>query len=342
MTTPMMEDPRIDPRIKAVFGFLSPGPARNVPSREAMLAGMAQAAAAPAKPSMMTVLAQADYEKVSPLSGVESRTQTIDSAPDGNAIKLQIITPEGQGPWPCVYYIHGGGMMVGSCYDPPYPAWGRMIARNGAVVVMIDFRNCMLPSSTPDIGPFPAGLNDCISALRWVRDNTAALGVDPARIVVSGESGGANLAVATAMSLKRSGELSAVKGLFLMCPYTAGEWPGKPGSAALENAGILVDMRSNAGAMAYGIEAFDRRDPLAWPGFATEEDFAGLPPTIIHVNECDGLRDDGVKLFRTMLRAGVSVRCRQLMGTTHGTEAFVILCPEISRETARDIVALAG
>ena len=74
--------------------------------------------------------------------------------------------------------------------------------------------------------------------------------------------------------------------------------------------------------------------PLAWPGFATEDDVRGLPPTVISVNECDPLRDEGIEFYRLLLRAGVPARCRQLMGTIHGTEIFSIACPDISRDTA--------
>ena len=99
----------------------------------------------------MSVVAAGDYETISPRDGVEVRSETIVSQPDGNSIKLQIITPAGRGPRPCVYYIHGGGMMALSCYDPNYAAWGRMIARQGVTVVMVDFRNALTPSSAPEV-----------------------------------------------------------------------------------------------------------------------------------------------------------------------------------------------
>jgi acetyl esterase/lipase len=89
--------------------------------------------------------------------------------------------------------------------------------------------------------------------------------------------------------------------------------------------------------MAYGIEAFEARNPLAWPSFATPDHVKGFPPTVISVNECDPLRDEGVEFYRMLLRAGVSARCRQVMGTTHGVEIFAICCPEISRDTASDL-----
>ena len=68
----------------------------------------------------------------------------------------------------------------------------------------------------------------------------------------------------------------------------------------------------------------------------------GLPPTVIHVNECDPLRDEGINFYRLLLRNGVSARCRQSMGTAHGMEIFAITCPDISRDAARDIAAFAA
>jgi acetyl esterase len=81
----------------------------------------------------------------------------------------------------------------------------------------------------------------------------------------------------------------------------------------------------------------EKRNPLAWPSFANSEDVCGLPPTIISVNECDPLRDEGINFSRFLLREGVKARCRQVMGTAHATEVFPNICPEISRETARNI-----
>jgi acetyl esterase/lipase len=122
-----------------------------------------------------------------------------------------------------------------------------------------------------------------------------------------------------------------------MCPYIAGEWPQARYPSSVENNGILLDLHSNRGAMAYGVESFKARNPLAWPGFATAEDIKGFPPTVISVNECDPLRDEGVAFYRLLLHNGVAARCRQVMGTIHGTEIFAICCPDVSRDTASSI-----
>ena len=156
-----------------------------------------------------------------------------------------------------------------------------------------------------EVAPFPAGLNDCVSGLKWVHAHADELGVDGTRIIVAGESGGGNLTLATGLKLLRDGDLGMIRGLFAMCPYIAGSWPHDRYPSSVENNGILLDLHNNRGAVGYGIDAFEREDPLAWPSFATEDDVTGLVPTVISVNECDPLRDEGIEFYRLLLRAGV-------------------------------------
>ena len=65
--------------------------------------------------------------------------------------------------------------------------------------------------------PFPAGLNDCVSGLNWVYENKKKLGIS--KIIVSGESGGGNLSIATSLKAKKDGILSYVDGVYAQCPY---------------------------------------------------------------------------------------------------------------------------
>jgi acetyl esterase len=342
MSSKIATDPRIDPRIKAVFAAMPIDMTeQSVPSREVLLTeenseqGKAKAEAGRA------MLEMVDNEAVAPSAGLAIRVETFRSEPDGNTVKIRIIRPDNDERLPCVYYIHGGGMMFMSCFDGLYRAWGKIIAREGVAVAMVDFRNCLRASSAPEVAPFPAGLNDCVAGVKWLCAHAQMLNIDPARIVVAGESGGGNLALATGLKLKREGELGQIKGLYALCPYIAGEWPQAQYPSSTENNGILLNLHNNRGAMAYGIEALRARDPLAWPGFATEEDVKGFPPTVISVNECDPLRDEGIAFYRLLLRSGVAARCRQVMGTIHGTEIFAICCPDISRDTASDIANFA-
>jgi acetyl esterase/lipase len=278
-----------------------------------------------------------DSEQIAPSTGLSIATHEFTSAPDGNTIKVQLIRPESAGPHPCVYYIHGGGMQVMSCFDGMYRSWGRIIAAQGVAVAMVDFRNCLTPSSAPEIAPFPAGLNDCVSGVKWLHANAAKLGIDPGHIIVAGESGGGNLTLATGLKLKQDGDQNLIRGLYALCPYIAGSWPREDLPSSIENNGILLDLHNNRGAMAYGIAELERKNYLAWPGFASEQDVKGLVPTVISVNECDPLRDEGIAFYRLLLRANVPARCRQVMGTIHGTEIFAIACPDVSRDTAGSI-----
>jgi acetyl esterase len=332
-------DARLDPRIAALLSAIPPLAASDVDSREALLAEANSAAARETVELFQAFMDLCDSEEAAPSAGLRVHTEQIVSAPDGNTINLQVIRPDTDETLACIYYIHGGGMASLSCFDGMYRGWGKLIAANGVAVVMVDFRNSVVASSVPEVAPFPAGLNDCVSGLRWVVANTAHLNVDPARIVVAGESGGGNLTLATGLKLKRDGDLGLVKGLYALCPYIAGQWPLPENPSSVENNGILLDLHNNRGAMGYGIEAFNQRNPLAWPSFATLDDVEGFPPTVINVNECDPLRDEGINFYRLLLRAGVAARCRQMMGTMHGTEIFTIACPDVSRDTARDIAA---
>lgn len=337
MTTKLSDDPRIDPRLKALLGAMPAPGAADAASREQVLAEANSPEAVAQREGVAGFMALLDNEDVAPSAGLETSVHEFVSSPDGNTIKLQLIRPEGEELRPCVYYIHGGGMQIMSCFDGIYRAWGRIIAAQGVAVAQVDFRNCLVPSSAPEVAPFPAGLNDCVSGLKWVHANAARLGIDPGRIIVAGESGGGNLTLATGLKLRRDGDLGLIRGLYALCPYIAGTWPQERLPSSVENNGILIDLHSNRGALAYGIEALEKRDPLAWPGFATEDDVTGLVPTMISVNECDPLRDEGIEFYRLLLRAGVPARCRQVMGTVHGTEVFAVACPEISRETAASI-----
>lgn len=330
-------DPRIDPRLKAVLNMTPVIAQESVPNREAALAKANGESAKNLREQMVAFLETMDNDAVAPSAGLAVESHSLASEPDGNSINMQVVKPEAETPLPCVYYIHGGGMQALSCYDGNYRAWAKIIAAQGVAVAMVDFRNALTPSSVPEVAPYPAGLNDCLSGLRWVCANATALGIDKDRLIVAGESGGGNLTLATGLRLVKEDDVGLIQGLYALCPYIAGSWPQDVYPSSVDNNGILLDLHGNQGAMAYGIEEFEQKNPLAWPGFASIEDVRGFPPTVISVNECDPLRDEGIAFYRLLLCAGVQAQCRQVMGSIHGTEVFPIACPEISRETARSI-----
>ncbi len=317
-------------------------PSADVTSRDELLERVSTPEAAQMLAMMQMAMEALDSEDIAPSAGLRITDEHITSQPDGNSILIRVIRPDTDDVVPCVYYIHGGGMASLSCTYGLYRTWGRLIAQQGVAVVMVDFRNCEVPSSVPEVAPFPAGLNDCISGLKWTVANASTLGIDTTRVIVAGESGGGNLTLATGMRLLRDGDISLISGLYAMCPYIAGEWPNPDLPSTIENNGILLDLHNNNGRYGYGIEAFERRDPLAWPLFATESDVAGLPRTTVVVNECDPLRDEGVAFYRLLVRAGVAARSEMLLGTSHAAELMSVVVPDISVARAKSLAAFAA
>jgi len=336
------DDRRLDPRVKWALRNVPVTALGDVDTRERLLEISNSPKAIALRDKMEALYDTLDTEEVASSTGLTITTHDVVSAPDGNTIKIRFVRPESDETLPCVYYIHGGGMQNGSAFGAMYRVWARVLAAQGVAVAMVDFRNCVTPSSVPEVEPFPAGLNDCVSGLKWLVSQAGVLGVDAERIVVAGESGGGNLTLATGMQLLRDGDIGLISGLYALCPYIAGRWPQDRYPSSVENEGILLNLHHNRGAVAYGIEQFEAENPLAWPAFATVDDVAGLPRTFISVNEADPLRDEGVEFYRLLLDAGVPAQCRTVMGTSHGMDVFTAVLPDISRETAASIARFAS
>lgn len=339
MTTQYQEDQRLDPRCVAVLENLSKTRSKNfdVTSREALIEITSRPEAVAREEQTYALMDLMDNERIASRKGLRIETHDIQSSPDGNTIKLQSFRPDTDETLPCVYYMHGGGMMTASCFRGCYQTWARLLAHHNLCVVMVDFRNALRPSSAPEVAPFPAGLNDCVSGFHWLKAHASALNIDSDHIVLSGESGGGNLSIATTMKLIQDGHRDAVAGLYALCPYISGEWPRDELPSTRENAGYFISVNNNHGAMAYGIEQLEAKSPLAWPYFASAADVEHFPPTMISVNECDPLRDEGIAFYRTLMAAGVKAHCRQVMGTFHAIELFITVFTDHTRMTAADI-----
>jgi len=187
--------------------------------------------------------------------------------------------------------------------------------------------------------PFPAGLNDCAAATQWTYANKDRLGIS--RIVVSGESGGGNLCIATALKARREGWIQQIDGVYGLCPYISGSYANPPAElvSLYENDTYMLDCSMMASLVrVYDPSGAHATNPLAWPLQSSTEDLAGLPPHIISVNELDPLRDEGLEYYRKLAKAGVSAVARTVHGTPHGGDiGFVDVAPEMTAETIRSI-----
>lgn len=146
---------------------------------------------------------------------VDQTEQTIKGG-DGQDMKVYIYRPADQSSekLPGVIYTHGGGMVINSTFNPVHDLWCRQIACNGAVVVMPDFRNAFTKNG---YNHYPKGLNDCVAAAKWTVQNKESLKMR--NVVLTGESGGGNLAIATSLQANRDGWIKDIAGVYPIVPY---------------------------------------------------------------------------------------------------------------------------
>ena len=281
------------------------------------------------------------YADLPAVEGVESHTEVI-SGVDGNDINLYIHRPTAgaREPRPCILHIHGGGMVILKASGASYRRWRNELAALDLVVVGVEFRNA---GGALGPHPFPAGLNDCTSALEWVHANAAEMGVS--KIVVSGESGGGNLTLATTLRASREGRLHMIDGVYAQCPYISGAYGNPPMelTSLHENDGYFLSSEMmDVMVRAYDPSGENLTNPLAWPLNAETRDLEGLPPHVISVNELDPLRDEGLAYFRKLTKAGVTANSRTVNGTCHaGDVIFRGAIPEVYAASARDLSAFA-
>src|SRR5580692_3103641 len=118
MGSKIVADPRIDPRIKAMFGAWPDAPAlSDAKDRESLVADANNEEAKARGAAQKAMMDAVDNEQVAPSAGLSIRTERFQSAPDGNSINIKFIRPDNGERVPCVYYIHGGGMQSMSCFD---------------------------------------------------------------------------------------------------------------------------------------------------------------------------------------------------------------------------------
>lgn len=336
----LADDPRADPRM--VAAMIPVGLAERTPPQPVTMDTpldslhefntMAEAAF-----QMLFSMFTAD---LAPVAGVERSIEVIQGV-DGNDITLYLHRPEGSaGVLPGVLHLHGGGMTILEASGTSYQRWRDHLAASGLVVCGVEFRNA---SGKLGPHPFPAGLNDCSSALQWFAGQRARLGVG--KIVVSGESGGGNLTLATTLKAKRDGHIGLIDGVYAQCPYISGAYAAPPAelTSLFENDGYFLSCEQmGVMAMLYDPSRESASNPLAWPYHATADDVAGLPPHIISVNELDPLRDEGLAYYRKLAAAGVRVAARTVNGTCHAGDCiFEAAMPDVFRATIRDIKGFA-
>ena len=220
---------------------------------------------------------------------------------------------------PVVLYFHGGGWVQGDL-ETHHGLCARIAQRSGARVIALDYR--LAPEH-----PFPAAMDDCLAAYRWLCAHAAELGVDPGRIAVAGDSAGGNLAAVVSQQAALAGEpVPACQALI----YPAVDFElDTPSHQDLADAHIIPRDRIEWYASQYFPAGADRLDPRAAPLRAV--DLSGQPPTLVITAGFDPLRDEGHAYAERLRAAKVDVVDHEYPGQIH---AFVSLTKAIPQGLA--------
>ena len=248
--------------------------------------------------------------------------------PDGEPdITVRIYRPRNaEGTLPGIYFIHGGGMILGTV-EGEDPTATMICDLVGAVVVSVEYR--LSPEH-----PHPAPVEDCYAGLVWMAKNAAELGYDADRLAIYGASAGGGLTIATALLARDRGG-PAVS--FMMPIYPMIDDRNEtPSSHEITDVGIW-DRAGNIEAWQWYLGGKDA-DRYAAPTRA--EDLAGLPPAFIDVGTVDMFRDEDIAFAQRLMQAGVPTELHVYPGAYHAAETFAADAALARRIWAQRIDAL--
>ncbi len=236
-----------------------------------------------------------------------ARVSNRDMQTPHGSLALRVYTPLGEGPLPLMVFYHGSGFVVCSL-DTHDIMCRNLCVGSGCVVVSVDYR--LAPEHK-----FPAATHDCLWATRWAVANAAALGADPGRVVIAGDSAGGNLAAVTALRIRDEGG-PKLAGQLLIYPVTDYYEPGTPSMRenaegyGLTRAGMIWFWNH------YLSDPAQAADPYASPLRAA--DLSRLPPALVITAEYDPLRDEAERYADRLAQAGVPVQMKRWDGMNHG------------------------
>ena len=240
-------------------------------------------------------------------------------------VPIRLYRPKagGSGPRGCVFEIHGGGFLLGSI-DMMDPWCQRVAAELDVLVVSVEYR--LAPEH-----PFPAGIEDCYTALCWTAQQAHELGIDPTRLAIAGQSAGGGLASGTAL-------MARDRGFPALC-FQLLEIPELDDRLDTPSMRAFADTplwnRPNAvWSWRHYLGPNHASEPSPYAAPARAKDLAGLPPAYVSTMEFDPLRDEGILYALRLLQAGVPVELHSYPGTFHGSA--LLPSAEVSKRGARE------
>lgn len=228
----------------------------------------------------------------------------IDSGEDGRTIRcLQIQPDQRSGITPAILHFHGGGHVLGvpEMDLAQLMGWANEL---GCLIMSVDYRLAPEP-------PFPGPMEDAYAALGWLHEEAQMLGIDPARIAVSGTSAGGAMAACLSLMARDRGEFP-IAFQHLEAPRLDDRLP----DPANPFTGEFVWTAANS---TYCRAAYlGNGDPSPYASAARADDLSGLPPAYIGVGSLDLFVDECLGYTARLTRPGVSVELIVYPGCCHG------------------------
>jgi acetyl esterase/lipase len=248
------------------------------------------------------------------------------TAQDGTQIKMRWYTKNGAAPGSAVVFFHGGGYIFGNIdiFDGPV---SRYASASGVPMLSVEYRR--VPEH-----PFPTPLEDAYSALQWLHDHAAELGVDSDRIGVMGDSAGGGMAAGlTILARDRNGPKIARQILVMPMLDDRTKTPD-PHLSPL----VLWSYDDSATAWPALLgEAAGGPDVPATAAPSRLEDASHLPPAYIEVGQIDLFRDEDLAYTQTLSRAGVPVEFHLHPGVPHEFDS-IAFASDVARRAIADRV----
>jgi acetyl esterase len=309
---------------------------RTVPGLDPVLRNVLIGAAAQGLPKLSDVepaMARAYFEQVcaqlNATQNVPGETQDLTVAGLGGTIRARLYRQaEQSADTGLILFFHGGGWVLGSI-ETHDPLCRTLSLETGWPVLSVDYR--LAPEH-----PFPAAIEDARSALAWVRAQADALSIDADRIIVAGDSAGANIAAALTLD-DRGGAGSRICGQLLIYPAIAHEFDSASMQRCASGFGLeRGDMEWFASQ--YQSADTDPRDPMHSPLYA--DTLAHLPPAVVVTAGFDPLRDEGMEYADCLQAAGNQVEFRNFATLNHGFLTLVGIVPA-AKTAMHEIMELA-
>lgn len=279
----------------------------------------------PATRRMMDELAAAQMAKAPPIEGVSTADRQAPGPEGAPDVFVRIYQPTDRpATLPALLWIHGGGYVLGSVERDDLLA--KHLARVGqCVVASVEYR--LAPEH-----PFPAPVEDCYAALKWLSAQSAELGVHTSRIAIGGASAGGGLAAGLALLTRDRAEVEVA--LQLLIYPMIDDRNIAPASETVPDTFVWTRENNRMGWRAYLGREPGGADVSPYAA-ARAPDLTGLPPAYIPVGDLDLFLDENITYAQRLLAAGVPTELHVYPGAFHGFNGFVPSA-EISRRFNAD------